>query len=122
MAKILVVDDEDHIRFLIRKVLESKGHTIIEARDGTQALRILDESSGSIDLIALDIRMPHMDGITLLTLLENREYHPPVIVLTAHLDKLPAAVEHHISGHIVKPFSRHKLVDMVSSVLHAQTT
>jgi two-component system, OmpR family, response regulator len=82
MAKILIVDDDPHIRKLIRVILSDEGFTILEAEDGKDALSLLD--SEKVDLIILDIMMPNMDGWDLC---ENiRTYYSdslPILMLTA---------------------------------------
>jgi CheY-like chemotaxis protein len=117
MAHILIVEDEDHIRFLIRKVMESVGHTTVEARDGVHALELLNNQIQSFELIILDIRMPNMNGIEFLTELRKQAYYLPVIILSAHWDQIPQAMSSGASGHLIKPFSRQKLLDLVNSLV-----
>ncbi len=83
MASVLVVDDDaDHCE-LISKILQRRGHRAITARNGWEALLVLDSSH--IDLIILDLMMPGMDGATFLGIMRNdkRRRHIPVIVVTA---------------------------------------
>ncbi|MGL6073249.1 MAG: PAS domain S-box protein [Fimbriiglobus sp.] len=61
-GRILLVDDEDMIRTLARAVLESEGHTVIEASDGLEALERFYENRGTLDLVILDLMMPRMSG------------------------------------------------------------
>jgi CheY-like chemotaxis protein len=117
MAHILVVDDESHIRFLIRKVLESAGHSIFEAESGRIALDILETHPNPFDLIVLDIRMPHMNGFEFLSILRGQSSRIPVMILSAHGDRVPLALEYEISGDLYKPFGRQKLIDMVNKML-----
>lgn len=123
MAHILVVDDEPHIRFLIRKVLESVGHSIFEAGNAQAALDIVETHPDPFDAIVLDVRMPYMDGFEFLRILRHQPAcaHIPVIIVTAHGDLIPAAVEQDISGHLLKPFGRQKLIDMVGNALIARS-
>jgi len=79
MSKILVVDDEQAIRALLEATLRQDGHEIIQAVNGVQVLKCLDDS---IDLVILDVMMPYKDGVT--TCLEIRaQSQVPVIFLTA---------------------------------------
>jgi len=82
MARILVVDDEEGIRTFIGEVLEDEGHNIVLAADGQRALDAL--KAGSFHLMLTDLKMPRVDGMTLLR--QARADHPEmeVIVLTAH--------------------------------------
>ncbi|MGU5311814.1 response regulator, partial [Escherichia coli] len=60
MTKILVVDDDPHIRRLIKATLQGEGFTLLEAENGRQALDALARTT--VDLVVMDIMMPHMDG------------------------------------------------------------
>ncbi|MEY2571743.1 MAG: two-component system, OmpR family, operon response regulator KdpE, partial [Acidimicrobiaceae bacterium] len=64
MARVLVVDDEDDIRLLVRFTLEHAGHEVIEANDGASALAAAAEQRP--DLMVLDVMMPDVDGWTVL--------------------------------------------------------
>lgn len=75
--RILVVDDEEGIRKVLRTVMEMAGHEVLEADNGKKALQVLDEQS--IDLVLSDVVMPECDGIELLTGIRKR--HPGVRVL-----------------------------------------
>ena len=121
MAHILVVDDEPHIRFLIRKVLETVGHSIFEAGSGEGALDILETHPDPFELIILDVRMPYMNGFEFIRILQRQSVNIPVIIVTAHGDTAPEAVAHQVSGHLLKPFGRQKLIDMVSNALVARS-
>ena len=81
MATILIVDDEQRIRELIREHLEFAGFTCREASDGSAALTAL--GSEGADLVILDIMMPFMDGMTCLREMRARHIQTPVIMLTA---------------------------------------
>lgn len=79
---ILVVDDEESIRFLYREELEEEGYTVITASDGEEALRKVRKDRP--DLITLDIRMPGMDGIEVLHRIREMDKDIPVIMSTAY--------------------------------------
>jgi CheY-like chemotaxis protein len=114
MAHILVAEDEEHIRFLITKVLHTVGHTTSEAKNGLEALQMLHASPSAFDLILLDMRMPILDGFEFLDQLKAVSSPPPVVVISAHWDQIPAALQQGASGQLIKPFSRQKLVDIVN--------
>jgi two-component system, NtrC family, response regulator AtoC len=82
MARILVADDEAGIREFISDALAMDGHDVAVAADGDQAGRALDERS--FDLLFTDLRMPGMDGMTLLRKMRAEQPELQVIVLTAH--------------------------------------
>jgi CheY-like chemotaxis protein len=83
---VLVVDDHETIRHLLRRVLQSQGHTVLTAASGSEALALLRIQS--IDLVMLDIMMPEMSGIEVL---ERIKANPdtqdiPVLVVSADTD------------------------------------
>lgn len=88
MASILLIDDEPQVRSALRRVLERSGHSVLEARDGGEGLRIA--SGNPVDLVITDIIMPGMDGIELI--IEFSERHPgvPVIAMSGGGKALPS--------------------------------
>ena len=113
MGHILVVEDEPHIRFLICKVLEFAGHTTDQAADGLEALHMLYNQPRSYDLVVSDIRMPKMDGYKLIDMLKRQPFSIPVVILTAHRDLCPGAMQRGASGALTKPINRKQLVELV---------
>jgi DNA-binding response OmpR family regulator len=115
-SRILVVDDEDDIRGLVRALLERAGHQVSEAPDGRAALRELYTSSP--DLVVLDVTMPGLDGWA--TLERIREVTDvPVLMLTAR-DTEVERVRGLTGGaddYVVKPFGRQELVARVEALL-----
>ena len=77
MAAILIVDDDPAIRAIATEFLQDGDHAIVEARDGHEALRILN--AAPIDLMVLDMLMPGKDGLE--TIMESRQLHPGVRIL-----------------------------------------
>ena len=115
--KILVVDDEDRMRKLVRDYLSREGYKILEAADGEQALKIFFEEK-DIALVILDVMMPKLNGWEVLQ--EIRQYSEvPVVMLTAkseekdELQGFKLGVDEYIS----KPFSPKVMVARVSALL-----
>src|SRR5215831_16817366 len=82
MATILVIDDEDSIRHLLKDVLEKATHRVLEARDGREGLNLYQKNK--VDLVLMDILMPGTDGLE-ATLQLTREYlDAKIIAMTAH--------------------------------------
>jgi len=81
---VLVVDDEKSIRDSLRMILEYEGYRVLEAANGDEALAAVRRSSPHA--VLLDIKMPEMDGLAVLTALRERGYEMPVIVVTGHGD------------------------------------
>jgi len=85
--RILLVEDKDIIRDVLTGFLESEGYQIDEARDGMEAIEKLTEEN--FDVVITDIKMPRMDGISLLK--EVRKFHPgtDVIIITGYNNRSP---------------------------------
>jgi DNA-binding response OmpR family regulator len=82
MKRIMIVDDEENIRFLYKEELEEEGFTVELAKDGQEALDKL--SLFKPDLITLDIKMPGLDGIETLKRIREIERHLPIIMCSAY--------------------------------------
>lgn len=118
MAKIVVVDDDPHIRELLRAILVKEGITIVEAEDGEKALSILEKNN--IDLVILDIMMPNMDGWEFCK--EVRSYYSdtlPILMLTAKGETTQKVKGFNIGAddYLVKPFAPAELVVRVKALL-----
>lgn len=81
MARILVADDEEGVRSFIAEALEVEGHLVTTAADGAEAARLLAKQG--VDLLVTDLRMPGMDGLTLLRKVREEQPDVEVVVLTA---------------------------------------
>ena len=77
MARILLIEDNDPVRALLRENLELEGHTVIEARNGQEGLDLFQQAGA--DLVITDILMPEKEGLAVL--MELRNAHPPVNVI-----------------------------------------
>ena len=84
-GKILVVDDEDRIRKLVRDFLTREGYSVIEAADGEEALNQFD-TNPDLKLIILDVMMPKMDGFEVAKRIRKTS-KLPIIMLTAKADE-----------------------------------
>ena len=82
MAKILIVDDEEHIRFLYSEELSDEGYEVITADSGYKLLERIEEEKP--DLVVLDIKMVDYNGLDLLQDIRNKYYDMPVILCTAY--------------------------------------
>ena len=115
-TRILVVDDDDDIRGLVRALLERAGHEVTDAPDGRTGLREL--FAGSPDLVILDVAMPGLDGWE--TLERIREVSDvPVLMLTARDAELERVrgLQSGADDYVVKPFGRQELVARVDVLL-----
>jgi DNA-binding response OmpR family regulator len=115
--KILVVDDEERMRRLVKDFLAKKGYAVVEASNGREALDLFYKDN-SIDLVILDVMMPVMDGWA--TLREIRETSKiPIIMLTAKAEEHDELLgfELGVDEYITKPFSPKILVARVEALL-----
>lgn len=115
MSKILIVDDEEKIRTIIRKYAEYEGHEIIEAKDGKEAVELCKVQD--FDVIVLDVMMPKMDGFTACKYIYQMK-QIPVIMLSARgeeYDRLHG-FELGVDDYVVKPFSPKELMMRIKVV------
>jgi DNA-binding NtrC family response regulator len=121
MARILVIDDVNFLRQVVRRFLESAGHEVMEAEDGEQGVDVYQQDHP--ELVISDVVMPKKDGIA--TLRELRELDPLVKVITisggggrvgAH-DWLEAARKQGANATLAKPFGREAIITLVERVL-----
>lgn len=116
MKKILVVDDEEKIRLIIKKYAEFEGYAISEAADGMEAIEICKNED--FDLIILDVMMPELDGFSACKEIKKIK-DIPVIMLSARgeeYDKIHG-FETGVDDYVVKPFSPKELMMRVNVVI-----
>lgn len=119
---ILVVDDEQRMRKLIKDFLKAKGYSILEAEDGEKALEIFEENKNKITLILLDVMMPKLDGWSVLRQI-RQDSKVPIIMLTARGEEQDElfGFELGVDEYIAKPFSPKILVARVEAILKRTT-
>ena len=121
MYTVLICDDEKEIRTALRITLSGAGYRTLDAEDGHKALELLAEQEA--DLVLLDIMMPVMDGLTVLSELRQRGSALPVILLTAKgedSDKI-AGLNLGADDYITKPFNAMEVLARVRAVLRRLT-
>ncbi|HOE65918.1 MAG TPA: sigma-54 dependent transcriptional regulator [Candidatus Hydrogenedentes bacterium] len=115
--RVLVVDDEKLIRWSIRERLLQERHDVVEAEDGATANRLLEHTD--IDLALLDLRLPDMDGISLLCGMRERFPDMPIIIVTAYstVDNAIEAMKQGAVDYLTKPFNMDELALAVNRAL-----
>ena len=115
---ILIVDDEQRMRKLIKDFLTTKGYNILEAEDGEKALEIFEKQKSKINLIILDVMMPKLDGWSVLRQIRQNS-KVPIIMLTARGEEQDElfGFELGVDEYISKPFSPKILVARVEAIL-----
>jgi signal transduction histidine kinase len=115
--RILVVDDEQHIRDILSETLRDAGYTVETAQNGEEG--VLKLRSGSFDLVLLDIRMPIHSGLDVLKLLRRNGGGPPVVIITglASSEEMEEALRLGAAKCIRKPFHLKTLLSDISGIL-----
>lgn len=113
VARILVVDDEDYVRDLIRAFLVQTGHEVVEARDGEDALRQFREQRA--DLVITDNAMPRMTGVEMVDVL--RRQFPDVKVVAMSGLGMSSADQAKMDLLMNKPFTKQDLLSVIDSLL-----
>ena len=115
---ILVVDDSAYVRRMIRFALPAQCYRVIEAADGSDALKCF--TSHTIDLLITDLKMPNVDGFTLIRELRSRPdfKYLPIIMLTgeSNEDCREEAKTIGVSAFIVKPFVPEQISGLIQSI------
>jgi DNA-binding NtrC family response regulator len=116
---ILVVDDEPGVRRLACQALEREGFVTIEAEDGAEALRILEQQPQLIELVLSDIRMPRVDGVQLERTCRERWPALPVVLMSGEVtrDWVVRLVREGTHQVIRKPFQPGTLIHAIRSIL-----
>ena len=124
MARILVIDDEPGMLSVLREMLESAGHLVVEARNGAVAVRWWREHTHeqTIDLIVTDILMPEKDGIEVIQEIRQLAPNTKVIAISGHSQvvKIPfldVAKRLGAARTIAKPFTMETLLNVVRATL-----
>lgn len=117
--KILVVEDEEDIRTLVRYNLEAEGYSVVDASDGEQGLNLAAKERPS--LIVLDLMLPGLSGLEVCRLLRSRDEtaQVPILILTARaaeVDKV-LGLEMGADDYVTKPFSPREFVARVKAIL-----
>lgn len=114
-AKVWIVDDDSSIRWVLERALSAEHFECQSFEDGESLLAALDNNQSIPDVIVSDIRMPGIDGLSLLQLIQEKQPDIPVIIMTAHSD-LDSAVNAYQSGafeYLPKPFDIDEAVALV---------
>ncbi len=122
MARILIAEDDDPVRAIVKRALELDGHEITAEIDGAAALDRLIEEHGRFDMLLSDIRMPLMDGIA-LALAAAREFPSlPILLMTGYAEQRERAHDlvAIIEDVVTKPFSVAEIRAAVSKVLESR--
>ncbi|KIX14057.1 response regulator [Dethiosulfatarculus sandiegensis] len=118
--KVLMVDDEKQFRTTTKKILNRKGFEVLQAADGEQALAMMEEMP---QVVVLDIKMPGMDGLSVLEKIKKLAPDIPVIMLTGHASQV-SAQEAHWQGafdYLAKPCDIDLLAGKINEAFHSRS-
>jgi two-component system, response regulator, stage 0 sporulation protein F len=115
MKRILVVDDDEAIRTLLKEELEEEGYEIIVASNARDALKLVEQEA--LDLVVLDIRMPGMDGLEALPRVLGLKPSLPVILNTAYAQYKESFMSWAADAYVVKSSDLGELKDKVKELL-----
>ena len=112
---VLIVDDDEMIRRLVRTVLEADDFEVIEAKDGQEALRVISDKAPAV--VVLDVMMPGLNGVDVCRRLDHDNVK--VIILTARddADLAEQCMDAGADAFLTKPFSSIQLLDLVEDLL-----
>lgn len=116
MAKVLIVDDEENIRNVLREYAEFEGHVVMEAVDGMDAVKIVREND--FDIILMDIMMPKLDGFSAVKEIKKTK-DIPVIMLSARVEEYDKlfGFEIGVDDYVTKPFSPKEVMARIAAIL-----
>jgi two-component system nitrogen regulation response regulator GlnG len=119
-GRILIADDEDSLRWVLEKGFRGAGYQVTAVKDGTAALREVE--SGPFDLILLDIRMPGIDGLSLLKQVRAGRPDAQVVIMTAHgtMETAVAAMQDGAYDYLAKPFDLDEALLLAERALTAR--
>ncbi len=117
MAKILIVDDEEHIRFLYSEELTEAGYEVITADNGYKLLEKIEDEKP--DLVVLDIKMIDYNGLDLLQDIRNKFYNLPVVLCTAYDTFKEDMKSIAADFYVIKSFDLSELKNKISMALEA---
>ncbi len=120
MALILIIDDSPFQRALMRDVAQAEGYKVVEARDGSEGLQMIN--SHTPDCILTDLLMPKMGGIELLKTINEKGCKIPAIVVTANIQRRvrKQCMELGAWGFIEKPINGDELKNTIIKVLETK--
>lgn len=118
IKRILVIDDESTIRFLLKELIVDMGYEFVEASRAEKGLKIIEKEE--IDLVFLDIQLPNMNGLEAIRKIRELDKNVPVVMVTAfhNIEEVVNNMEVSVQGFIQKPFDlvelRTKILDLLS--------
>lgn len=117
---ILLIEDDVQLNTTVAKFLKSKSFDVTKVFDGEDAIEILDTKS--FDLYIIDINIPHINGLTLLTYIRQKNLSSPIIIITAdtELDNFKKAFQYGCNEFVKKPFYLEELMIRINNLIDSE--
>jgi CheY-like chemotaxis protein len=115
MTHILVVEDEELVRSLLRLALEEFGYHVVEARNGLEGLAVCRQTA--VGLVITDLEMPEMDGMAMIKTLRGEQVHVPVIAISGMPEKFSGIQRFGVQYTFQKPFCLQELLNTVHTLV-----
>ena len=120
-GRILIIDDEEEVRDILRMHLESANYMVIEANDGEEAIKKMKEGANllQVGLIITDIRMPKINGVEAIDYLRTNAPSKQILVLTGYpdTDLAISLLRKGVKEYLVKPIEKKVLLEKVKKIL-----
>ena len=120
-GRILIVDDEENVRKVLRLTLTKAGYDVVEADHGGKGIEVIgsDDNALMVDIIICDIRMPKINGLEAITFFQQQYPSVPILVVTGYPDTKMAAdlLSRGIFDYLVKPVDKDNLLATVSAAM-----
>ena len=122
-GRVLVIDDEEDVREVLRLHLESEGYNVLEAENGEDGINVLrsEDNLINVGVILCDIRMPKVNGIECIDFLRKEAPGIPIVVVTGYPDTEMATnlMKKGVKDYLVKPVEKDKLLGTVNKLVSA---
>ncbi len=115
MHRILIVDDEQNIRFLYKEEFQDEGYEVAVASDGKEAMRKIRESNP--ELIILDYKMPEIDGLKLMENIITDGFSVPIILCSAYAHHMQQLLNESVIKYVLKSADLTELKQSVKNIL-----
>ncbi|HLG44125.1 MAG TPA: response regulator, partial [Nitrospirales bacterium] len=125
LGRVMVVDDEENIRKIVRMTLTKAGYDVVEAEDGEAAVKVIksEDNPLMVDVIICDIRMPKVNGVEAIQYFRSQFPSIPVIVLTGYpdTDLAVSLLKQGVVDYVTKPVEGEKLTAVVANAMKQRT-
>jgi CheY-like chemotaxis protein len=123
-VRVLVVDDETHVREVLIEALEAEGCEVVSAQSGEIALALYDQYEGRFDAVFTDIGMPEMSGWELCTEIRERSKTMPIAIISGWADAISVQTRNAVKADwvVAKPFDINKICGIAEEIAQRRTT